>query len=72
LGCVDAILEEIGAARSWSDTACAELEISLRDQLGSEVYEMTVGVGHAMSLERTLALARQVLDVSPDVEPTAV
>ncbi|MEX2538389.1 MAG: tetratricopeptide repeat protein, partial [Actinomycetota bacterium] len=72
LGCVDAILEGIGAARSWSDAARAELEISLGNQLGSEVYEMAVGVGHAMSLERTLALAREALDSTPDAEPTAV
>jgi hypothetical protein len=44
----------------------------LGNQLGSQVYEMTVGLGHAMSLERTLALAREALDSTPDAEPTAV
>ncbi len=72
MGATDGILQSIGVARSWAGDDRAELETRLRLTLNDEVFDMTLGVGRAMSLERALELALAFLrNVEPDEAATA-
>lgn len=68
LGVVDAMCESMGAARSWASDTRATIESSLREELGTDVYEMTVEVGRSMSLERALQVAQEALGDEPRQE----